>query len=445
MTGQSSHHAFLRLPSNRVGSQEQRFSLSTNTVVLGRDPSCEIVLDSHLYADVSRRHAEITRVSSSQPQGVKIVWQICDLNSANGTYINGSRLYGCQTLQAGDRLQLGQKGPEFSFECLPHAIAPVAPLPQQSAGGRIQGQPSLSSFAAVSWSKALWFAAWGAVSGAIGGLLYVPFGGGWNLCRSSYTEAVVATSLEGAVFGACLAVALMSAFTQYFKRGFQFKRDLNRGIWIGLLAGAIAGAIADIIYISLGATGFTQTIAWGIEGSLLGLGLSFRIPNLGRQRSLVGGLVGGLLGGSLFVVIGNPDIQCTGINSITNWITVVTSYLFGDATLGFFIGLVIVIVEAAFQPAWLEIRYAPRDSRTVILGPDPICVGSDPFTCTIYDRNAPPVAMRYRLTEGQIVCEDVLSGTVRHLQPGEHQTVGDLTVIVRTGGTLPTQGDRTSK
>jgi len=37
-----------------------RYSLSTTQeVVIGRDPSCEIVLDSNLYGMVSRRHAAV--------------------------------------------------------------------------------------------------------------------------------------------------------------------------------------------------------------------------------------------------------------------------------------------------------------------------------------------------------------------------------------------------
>jgi pSer/pThr/pTyr-binding forkhead associated (FHA) protein len=40
-------------------------------------------------------------------------WEISDLNSANGTYINGQSLQGWHQLQAGDRIELGQDGPQF--------------------------------------------------------------------------------------------------------------------------------------------------------------------------------------------------------------------------------------------------------------------------------------------------------------------------------------------
>jgi RsiW-degrading membrane proteinase PrsW (M82 family) len=47
------------------------------------------------------------------------IWQICDLNSANGTFINGEPLEGCVTLQRGDSIVLSQNGPEFVLEYRP--------------------------------------------------------------------------------------------------------------------------------------------------------------------------------------------------------------------------------------------------------------------------------------------------------------------------------------
>ena len=450
MTGQPPYNAFLRqLASNQaVGLEQRRLLSARQAVVLGREPSCEIVLDANLYVGVSRRHAEIRPINSTQSQGSCSNWEICDLNSANGTYVNERRLYGCQTLQVGDRIRLAQDGPEFIFDCQvePSVVPASTALSQQQSSSisTTQVVPKFLTNLAATFSKAIRFAAWGAVGGLIAGLICVPFGGGWNLCANTYADAVVATSREGALFGVCLAVALLVAFSQYLKRGFQIGKALKGSAWIGLLAGGIGWGISDVIYISLGASYFTQAISWSVGGGLLGLGLSFRIPNLGRWRGTVGGLVGGLLGGGLFVFVGHPDVQCTGsLNSASHLFIVIASYLLGNAIVGFFIGLMIVIAEAFFQQAWLEIHYDSKDSRKVIIGPEPISIGSDPWKCIVYDRNAPPVALRYQLTQGRILCEDVPDGIVRHLQPGDRQTVGNLTVIVRTGG-MPTQTDQVS-
>jgi RsiW-degrading membrane proteinase PrsW (M82 family) len=84
-------------------------------VTIGRDPSCQIALDPNYFVIVSRRHAAIRPL---QPLGNGLpYWEICDLNSANGTYINGQYLQGCQQLQTGDRIELGKNGPLFIFEC----------------------------------------------------------------------------------------------------------------------------------------------------------------------------------------------------------------------------------------------------------------------------------------------------------------------------------------
>ncbi|MDF5727027.1 MAG: PrsW family glutamic-type intramembrane protease [Rhizonema sp. PD38] len=104
-------HAFLRLSSS---NGESPYSLpTTGEVVIGREPSCQIVLNPDTYKMVSRRHAT---VCSSQTLDGRISFLLCDLNSANGTYLNGLRLNGCQELHTGDHMTFGNNGPEFIFE-----------------------------------------------------------------------------------------------------------------------------------------------------------------------------------------------------------------------------------------------------------------------------------------------------------------------------------------
>jgi RsiW-degrading membrane proteinase PrsW (M82 family) len=118
MTGKNArHNAFLRLVSGNgaASGSESRYSLLTSKeMVIGRDPSCQVVLDAMTYRMVSRRHAVVRPLTSSPDS--KFSWVICDLNSANGTYLNGQRFYGCQELHPGDRISLGADGPEFLFE-----------------------------------------------------------------------------------------------------------------------------------------------------------------------------------------------------------------------------------------------------------------------------------------------------------------------------------------
>ncbi len=75
----------------------KEFELSKKEMVLGRAPSVDIVI---ALPAVSSRHALIT--------GQGDQYTIEDLNSTNGTFINGDRLMGRKTLQPGDQIRLGQ-------------------------------------------------------------------------------------------------------------------------------------------------------------------------------------------------------------------------------------------------------------------------------------------------------------------------------------------------
>ncbi|MDP5015955.1 MAG: PrsW family glutamic-type intramembrane protease, partial [Dolichospermum sp.] len=67
-----------------------------------------------IYRMVSRRHAVVRPLSLATNS--RYSWVICDLNSANGTFLNGEQLQGCQELHLGDRISLGADGPQFIFE-----------------------------------------------------------------------------------------------------------------------------------------------------------------------------------------------------------------------------------------------------------------------------------------------------------------------------------------
>lgn len=118
MTGKNARqNAFLRLVSSKVEVSESAsryLLLPGKEMVIGRDPICQIVLDAMIYRMVSRRHAVVRPLSLAPDSGYS--WVICDLNSANGTFLNGEHLKGCQELHLGDRISLGADGPQFIFE-----------------------------------------------------------------------------------------------------------------------------------------------------------------------------------------------------------------------------------------------------------------------------------------------------------------------------------------
>lgn len=76
----------------RIG---QRFVLGGETVI-GRDPTNAVSVDS---SDVSRRHAQLTPKDGA--------WIVRDLDSLNGTEVNGDRLEGERVLANGDLVKTG--------------------------------------------------------------------------------------------------------------------------------------------------------------------------------------------------------------------------------------------------------------------------------------------------------------------------------------------------
>ncbi|MEM7554921.1 MAG: PrsW family glutamic-type intramembrane protease [Cyanobacteria bacterium P01_A01_bin.84] len=137
----------LRLISSKNAAigQYSSYSLSSlsdrREIMIGREPNCQIVLSSEDYATVSRRHAAI-RVSSSNVEG-KDSFILCDLNSSNGTYLNGQRLFGCQELQIGDRIVFGSDGAEFVFEYENNSVNTVS-SPALRSHGNVQATPQPS-------------------------------------------------------------------------------------------------------------------------------------------------------------------------------------------------------------------------------------------------------------------------------------------------------------
>ncbi len=189
-------------------------------------------------------------------------------------------------------------------------------------------------------------------------------------------------------------------------------------------AGALSGAVGQgllflfaMVSQSLGGVGFF--VGWLLLGTLLGLGVSFFIPNLDRKKAALAGLVGGGLGATAFLIA----------SLAADWVGQVTA----AAVLGFAIGLMVALVEVAFRRAWLEVRFGGGEQITVNLGPEPVKVGDD-RGCTVWARGAPAVALRYWIRDGRVVCDDkALGGSEQLVGDGDQRQAGPVTVTVRTG------------
>jgi len=268
------------------------------------------------------------------------------------------------------------------------------------------------------WEKIKLFALWGALGGGVGSLVGEIEILGTH--KSSLIVKIFEVGIWFGIIGSLISVSLLIASFQYSNKGIQLKQALAKGLWIGFLAGAIAGAISQCIFAILGSTEFLRIICWAIAGGLLGFGLSFRIPNLGKSRGLGGGLVGGFLGCILFDLVG----MSLGVAAEAG------ARLVGIAAIGLCIGIMIVVAETVFREAWLEISYNSREKRTVTLGAEPISIGSNSQLCSVFVPNFAPVVYRYLLKDGSIVCQDIVSNTTLYLEPGASQLLGGVTIKV---------------
>jgi len=163
----------------------------------------------------------------------------------------------------------------------------------------------------------------------------------------------------------------------------------------------------------------TRLIGWSILGSLLGLGLALFIPNLGRRHALMAGAVSGIAGAVLYLTVG---VYLGGF----------VARITGALALGFLMGLLIVIAEAACREHWLEVAYSPGDRRTINLGQQAVTIGSRIAQRPSNAKLTREQAVTYRVENGNIVCEDAANGRIRRVSPGESCVVDGAQVTVRS-------------
>ncbi len=79
------------------GADSRRWELADGAVVLGRSPDVECPIPS---LTVSRKHARLEKRSDG--------FYLSDLNSKNGTFLNGTKIAGPTRVQPGDKIEIGE-------------------------------------------------------------------------------------------------------------------------------------------------------------------------------------------------------------------------------------------------------------------------------------------------------------------------------------------------
>ncbi len=132
------------------------YPLEGSEIIIGRDMGNNIAIND---AEISRRHAKLNLQESS--------YTILDLNSTNGTFINGQRISTSQLLNPGDTVSLGENivllyeavydpnatiasgsAPKTVAPAVRSTLTPVStpvptptPAPAQMYSGQVPGSP----------------------------------------------------------------------------------------------------------------------------------------------------------------------------------------------------------------------------------------------------------------------------------------------------------------
>lgn len=239
-------------------------------------------------------------------------------------------------------------------------------------------------------------------------------------------QLIFAIACWTGVIAALISLILCGGQFYYLRSRLPALVAVAPGLGGGLVAGLVGGATGQGLFfltpdIAIMDAVF-RVLGWTLLGALAGFGLSFFIPNMRRHHGLGGGAIGGFVGalGYLAATQLGPGGEITG-------------RVLGAVILGFCIGLMVALVESAFRSAWLEVWRGPKEMITVNLGPEPIRVGSDSRQCTVWAPEAPEIAMKYWIRQGEVICLDMATNRETAVPAGDRRKLGRVELVVRTG------------
>ena len=309
-----------------------------------------------------------------------------------------------------------------------------SPLPQSFHETTVAPSPISHASAAevrssrLANSKVLLFTLAGLLGGGLGNTLAEFLIDQDSDATRGFLELALRTGSWGLLWGIGITTALLAANELYSRRPLISSWVAANGLWRGATCGFLSGALAQVAY-SLPVRDellrelLFKPACWGIAGMILGLLLSFSIPNLGKGKGTIAGLIGGLLGGVAFVVLGAVFLAIGATSPIAGSF----SRVVGVAVIGAAVGLAITVAEAVFRTAHAEVVWGARERTTVSLGPEPVWFGGG--RSQIFVKGLPCRAAGMVMRSGRIVFTDT-DGAERNLGDGETVQIGHLQVVV---------------
>ena len=120
---------FKFLAGGRAGTVE---TSAKAYIGIGRHPLSDVRFDTERDLDVSTRHAAVVRRGDA--------YIVQDLNSKNGTFVNGKQITGDTPLADGDVVGFGKDGPALEFRAIEKDVHD--PSSPSVGGGRVSARES---------------------------------------------------------------------------------------------------------------------------------------------------------------------------------------------------------------------------------------------------------------------------------------------------------------
>jgi Ca-activated chloride channel homolog len=251
----------------------------------------------------------------------------------------------------------------------------------------------------------------GLLRGAIGGVI------------ASICYLITNYIFSNIVIGMLIGVIVLGFFIRSIAPQIRF------GCVTSFVVGIVAITISEIFLLPIDFLNSIETISriggWALLGILLGGGMSLFIPNLELRRALFGGGIGGLIAAASFLAVSgllNNDF---------------TGRIVSAAILGFFIGLMIALVEAFSRDISLIVQWTPTEKSAFSLGAKPVILGSSEES-HIYlskDKGFPPLTAKIYIDGEKIIMqyheamrEKGISQLRHELKCGDRQKVGDIVI-----------------
>ncbi|MCR9116128.1 MAG: FHA domain-containing protein [bacterium] len=119
-------------PNDKVSVDRE---YAQTALVIGRDQSCDLTIAIDI---VSSRHARLEYAADQ--------WRLTDLDSSNGTYVNGQRIHRQTAVAVDDEIQLGVDGPrlrikQFTETPIAAEVVPSVPQPPTQSASKDVEQP----------------------------------------------------------------------------------------------------------------------------------------------------------------------------------------------------------------------------------------------------------------------------------------------------------------